>query len=518
MQRGRQVDLSPISAGAAIDSLIQFKRTVMVYRAVQMDLISKTQRAGAAPDNTDFAGDGTTRVGMVMATIRSRIAARSLTSGAKLPSVRGLASSLKVSTSTVVDAYERLVAEGAILSRPGSGFYVANQAAPFSPADVGPKLDRAVDPFWVSRQSLEASDETLKPGCGWLPPSWLPEESIRKALRGLSRSNGSLLTDYGTPLGLPGLRQLIARRLADHMVDVSPEHIVLADSGTQAIDLVCRLLLEPGDTVLVDDPCYFNFHALLRAHRVKIVGVPYGPSGPDVEAFSAVLAAHRPKLYITNSGIHNPTGAILSPVVAHRVLKLAEQFDLSIVEDDIFADFEPVPAPRLAAFDGLDRVIQIGSFSKTLSASMRCGFIAARREWLEGLTDLKIATSFAGAALNAELVRAVLSDGSYRKHLETLRARLARAMLEVTSRLKALGIEPILAPQAGMFLWCRLPGGADAADVARFALERDVVLAPGNVFSLSQNAGDTMRFNVSQMADPRIFQVLADALQRHRTS
>lgn len=478
-----------------------------------MNLINRPQRAGTAPDNADFPGEGTTRVGMVMATIRSRIAARSLTPGAKLPSVRGLAASLKVSTSTVVDAYERLVAEGAILSRPGSGFYVASQAAPFSPADVGPKLDRAVDPFWVSRQSLEAGEETLKPGCGWLPPSWLPEESIRKALRGLSRSNGSVLTDYGSPLGLAGLRQLIARRLSEHAVEVSPDQIMLTDSGTQAIDLICRLLLEPGDTVLVDDPCYFNFHALLRAHRVKIVGVPYGPAGPDVEAFASVLTEHRPKLYITNSGIHNPTGAILSPVAAHRVLKLAEQFDLTIVEDDIFADFELAAAPRLAAFDGLDRVIQIGSFSKTLSASMRCGFIATRREWLEGLTDLKIATSFAGAAMNAELVRAVLSDGGYRKHIEALRGRLARAMADVTAGLRAIGIEPLLQPQAGMFLWCRLPGNADAAEIARFALEKGVVLAPGNVFSLSQTAGSAMRFNISQMSDHRIFDVLADALK-----
>ena len=95
------------------------------------------------------------------------------------------------------------------------------------------------------------------------------------------------------------------------------------------------------------------------------------------------MAAHRPRLYITNSAILNPTSATLSPVVAHRLLKLAEQAGLTIVEDDIFADFEHVPAPRLAAFDGLDRVVQIGSFSKTLSASMRCGFIAAPRDWIE---------------------------------------------------------------------------------------------------------------------------------------
>lgn len=132
--------------------------------------------------------------------------------------------------------------------------------------------------------------------------------------------------------------------------------------------------------MLVDDPCYFNFHALLRAHRARIVSVPYTPSGPDLGLFAQALAEHRPRLYVTNSALHNPTGATLSAATAHRLLKLAEQSGLTIVEDDIFADLEPETAPRLAGLDGLERVIQIGSFSKTLSASVRCGFIAARRD------------------------------------------------------------------------------------------------------------------------------------------
>jgi DNA-binding transcriptional MocR family regulator len=304
--------------------------------------------------------------------------------------------------------------------------------------------------------------------------------------------------------------------MADKGIGASPDQIILTESGIQAIDLLCRFLIEPGDTVMVDDPCYFNFHALLRAHRAKIVSVPYTPSGPDIDAFAHTVAEHRPKLYVTNSALHNPTGAILSPVTAHRVLKIAEQFDLTIIEDDIFADFEHVTAPRLAAFDGLDRVIHIGSFSKTLSASARCGFIAAKPEWIGGLTDLKIATSFGGGRHAAQLVLSVLSDGSYRKHIETLRSRLSRTMFEVSAKLKNLGIVPWLEPQAGMFLWCRLPDSIDAADVARAALERDVVLAPGNAFSLSQTATDFMRFNVSQTEDPRVYEVLREAMQAAR--
>ncbi|MBW8733561.1 MAG: PLP-dependent aminotransferase family protein [Asticcacaulis sp.] len=448
-----------------------------------------------------------------MAAIRSRIQTRSLTPGDRLPSVRAFAKAMAMSVSTVVEAYERLAAEGVIRSRPGSGFYVAGQLAPLSLADIGPRLDRAIDPLWVSRQSLEADPQALKPGCGWLPAEWMPQEGLRKALRTLSRADDATLTDYGAPLGMPALRQLLSRRMGEKAIDVPPERIMLTESGTQAIDLICRFLLEPGDTVVVDDPCYFNFHALLRAHQAKVVGVPYTPTGPDIDRFAEVVATEKPRLYITNSALHNPTGATLSPVAAHRVLKLAEQHGVTIIEDDIFADFEAAPAPRLAAFDGLDRVIHIGSFTKTLSASIRCGFIAARGDWIEGLRDLKLATAFGGGRLGAELVFSTLRDGSYRKHMEGLRLKLARARTATIARLKAVGIVPWLEPDGGMFLWCRLPDGIDAADLARQALLEDIVLAPGNAFSLSQSASGYLRFNVAQCGDERLFGFLRKALR-----
>lgn len=126
---------------------------------------------------------GGTRISRVMAAIRARVASRALLPGAKLPSIRALASSMQVSTATVVEAYERLAAEGLIRARPGSGFYVASAAAPLSLSEIGPKRDRAIDPLWVSRQSLDAEAGDLKPGCGWLPPDWLPEAGMRRALR-----------------------------------------------------------------------------------------------------------------------------------------------------------------------------------------------------------------------------------------------------------------------------------------------------------------------------------------------
>lgn len=453
-----------------------------------------------------------TLVEQVMAGLRTRIAARSLAPGARLPSLRAHAAALGVSKSTVVEAYERLAAEGAIRARPGAGFYVAGRAAPLVLAETEPRIDRDVDPLWISRQSLQAPQETLKPGCGWLPASWMPDALLRKGLRGLARGGADALAEYDGPLGHGGLRQVVARRLCARGVGAAPERILLTESATQALDLLCRLLLRPGDVVLLDDPCYFNFQALLRAHRVEAVGVAMTPTGPDVEAFAAALAQHRPRLYLRNAGLHNPTGAALSPLVAHRLLKLAEEAGALIVEDDIFADFEESDGPRLAALDGLERVALIGSFSKTLSAAARCGYIAARGEWIEALIDLRIATSFSGPRLAAALAFAATTDAGYRRHMETTRRRLAQAMEATMRALAPLGVTPWIEPRGGMFLWCALPNGLRAEEVARRALAEGVILAPGDAFSLSRGAGGFLRFNVAQSADRRIYETLARAM------
>lgn len=454
------------------------------------------------------------RTEAVMAAIRGKVASRALASGDRLPSIRSFAATMRVAPSTVVEAYDRLAAEGLIRARRGSGFYVTGAGLPpLNLAREVPQRERAVDPFWVSRQSLDADPSVMMPGCGWLPADYMPNAAFRRALRHVARADDAILTAYGGTRGSPLLRRLLLGRFAEEGLEIGPEQLLLTSSGTQSIDLVCRLLLRPGDTALVDDPCYFNFQALLRAHQVRAVGVPYTRSGPDMAAFESVLAAEKPRVYITNSALHNPTGATLSPQIAYRLLRAASDHDLTIVEDDIYADFEPEPSPRLAVLDGLDRVIRIGSFSKTLSASVRCGYIAASADLIEGLTDLQVATNFGGPSpVATELIANVLGGGGYRKHMEDLRRRLAGARRRTAARLQALGIEPWLMPRGGFHLWCQLPDGLDSADIARAALDEDIVLAPGNVFSASQTASAFLRFNVVQSSDPRLFSVLRQAM------
>lgn len=448
-----------------------------------------------------------------MQVIQDQISAKKLLSGSRLPSVRQLATQLQYSVSTVVEAYARLVAMDVVNSRPGAGFYVAAEKALLPISDPIQVYDRSVDPLWIARESLIAKSEVLKPGCGWLPETWMPEKSLRKAIKIVSRLETQVLTHYSPPQGHLGLRQLIARKKQSSDIHVHETQILLTDSGTQAIDLIFRWLLQPGDVILIDDPCYFNFHSLLKLHQLHAIAIPLTPSGPDLSDFTDALQ-FQPKLYLTNSGIHNPTGAIVNSAVAYQVAKLAEQANMLIVEDDVFADFERVAAPKYAALAGLSQVIHIGSFSKTLSASVRCGYIIAEHNSIQSLIDIKIATSFSSARLNAEIIYHALTDSGYRRHLDWINNHLAASMHQCIQALAALEITPWMPPKGGMFLWCELPHNINATALSKICLQHGVVLAPGDSFSQTQRMQNFLRFNVAQCHDKRIFDVLALAMQQ----
>jgi DNA-binding transcriptional MocR family regulator len=443
---------------------------------------------------------------------------RALARGARLPSVRELATKLAVSKSTVVEAYDRLVAEGAVTARRGSGFFVAGAARPLTLTAADPPPEPAIDPTWITRHSMTATPDFLRPGAGWLPDSWVLDLGVQRALRLAARDDAERRRQYDEPLGYAPLRQLFSVRLAERGVLADPDQIVVTDSCSQALDLVCRFLLEAGDTVVVDDPCYFNFHALLRACRAKTIAVPMTPDGPDVEALASLFTEHRPRLYLTTAGFQNPTGATPSPATAHRVLRLAEDHDVVILEDDTFADFEAEPSTRLGGLDGLNRVVQVGSATKTVGAAMRCGYIAARADWIAPLVDLKLATSMGNSATGALMLHRVLTESGYRRHLDSLRRKLAEAMGYALRNLAQHGLRPWVEPRGGIYVWASLPGGVAAADVARHGLTRKVMFAPGPAFSASEAAAGYLRFNVARSSEPRIYEALDEAIAASRGS
>ncbi len=448
----------------------------------------------------------------VAAYIRERVASRTLAHGARLPSVRELASKLVVSKSTVVEAYDRLAAEGLVAARRGSGFFVTGSARQTAPNVAAPAPEPAIDPSWINRHAMMGTADFVCPGAGWLPDSWVLDLGVQRALRLAARDDAERRRQYDEPMGYAPLRRLFSVRLAERSVLVDPDQVIVTDSCSQALDIVCRFLLSPSDTVVVDDPCYFNFLSLLKASRAKVVAAPMAPDGPSVETLERLFVEHRPRLYLTNAGLQNPTGATLSPSKAHRVLRLAEDHDVLIVEDDTFGDFEQEPAIRLAGLDDLKRVVQVGSATKAVGAATRCGYIAARADWIGPLVDLKLAISMGNSVTGAAMLHRVLTEGNYRRHLDGLRRKAADAMGLTLRNLRKHGLEPWTEPRAGIFVWARLPDGIAAADVARYSLARKMLFAPGPAFSSSELGRSYLRFNVARCNEPRVYAMLDEAI------
>jgi DNA-binding transcriptional MocR family regulator len=441
--------------------------------------------------------------------IRRQIDERWLRPGAKLPSIRQFAAAQKVSRFTVVEAYDRLVATGHLQSRRGAGFYVMAPRIESRPPQPPEKAKHNEELVWLIRRVLEAEENTVLLGGPWLPNSWLDEAGIRQVLNALARKNGAYLLEYGNPFGYLPLREHLSVLLGEIGVSAKPQQIVLTNGTSQALELIIRYLLKPGDAVLVDDPGYYNLFGNLRLNDAHILAVPRNRDGPDVDTLEALAAAHRPKLYFTQSMMQNPTGTSMSPHIAFRVLQVAERCGFNVVEDDIFSDLQTRATPRLATLDQLNRVIYVRSFSKTLSGSLRVGFVACRSEVANDLSDIKMLTSITSSQFTERLVYSMLADGHYRKYLERLRERLDEARANVIRAFERIGLELFVEPEAGMFVWARLPGYDDTLALAELALKDGFMLAPGNVFRPHLEASTWMRFNVTTCNNPRALEWLA---------
>ena len=438
---------------------------------------------------------------------RQQITSGQWAAGVKLPSIRQLAGTLAVSKFTVSELYERLAAESLVVSRAGSGVYVARTqpVALLSEAKAGQSALSAE--VALMRQTLQRESSVIKPAAGWLMPDWLPATAIRQAMREVARQPQSL-SDYGPAQGNLLLRRYLSERLSQLKVVAQPQQILLTASATHALDLCMRLYLKPGDSVIVDDPGFYNFFAMLRLYHLKILPLPRHVDGPDLTALSQLLQQEKPAAYLTNSVLSNPVGTCVSPQKAFQVLELLQQHQCLLIEDDIYADFEHQSAMRYASLTGLQRGIYIGSLSKTISADLRVGYIAASAEQIAALTDLKLITGSSTSQTVERLVYQVLTGGAYRRHLEQLKKRLSSAMNEVTIAFQQRGFKAWHQPEAGYLLWLSLPTGISANDLAKKLAAQQIILAPGGHFSLQADADNFMRVNVTQCLEDKFWQAL----------
>ena len=462
-------------------------------------------------------GSGETLIDQIVRSLAARIDDKLLRGGARMPSIRQCAASLEVSCATIVASYDKLVARDYLESRRGAGFYVRERAALHAPLPAGsapaPGAPQPMDVVWLIRNMFRQTPVIPAPGSGMLPAEWLDGDLVARALRDVSRQPGSLLLGYGAPQGFLPLRQQLELKLAGLEIACPPEQIVTTVGVMQALDLVAREFARPGETIFVDDPAYWLMFGAFAAMGMHVIGIPRLGDGPDIAVLAELAALHRPKLYVINSVLHNPSSTSLSAAKAFQVLRLAEQHDFLIVEDDIYCDMHPggavQPATRLAALDQLRRVIYLGGFSKSLAANLRVGFIATSKERAQRLADRKMLATLTTSDIGERVVYKILSQGLYRKHAERLRARLDKVREGTYRRAERAGLRFDPAP-AGMFVWA--DALCDTNVLAEKALAEGLVLAPGSLFSPRQLPSTRMRLNLATVQDQRVWDFLGRAL------
>ena len=448
-----------------------------------------------------------------------RIQRGALLPGGRLPSVREGARLHGVSPSTVVAAYDLLQAQGLVEARRQRGFFVreplaaqraAAQVAHGAAPGAAPAVPLAapVDATALIRGMFQRGSAPSGPGMGTLPEAWLDEALLDRALRRtLAQAGGSLR--YGNPAGDDGLREALSRRLGGELgINAPASQIVTTLGATHALDVVARTLLQPGDAVLVDEPGWAVEFARLTRMGMRLLPVPRGGDGPDLGVMAQLLAEHRPRLYVTVSVLHNPTGHTLSLAQAHQVLKLAEAHDLTIVEDDTYAWLAPAHAPRLAALDGLQRTVYVSGFSKILAPNWRVGYLAAAPALAERLIDTKLLGTLTTPALLERAVAWCLDQGLLRRHADRVTQQLDAARSRVVRLATDAGCR-FAAPPQGLFGW--VDTGVDTEKLAHLLAAGGWLVAPGHLFQATPKASPLMRVNFASAQDAHFWQAFVSA-------
>jgi DNA-binding transcriptional MocR family regulator len=444
-----------------------------------------------------------TRVSTIAAQLRHKVLGGEFSHGDHMPSVRQLARLNGVSAFTASRVYDLLVAEGLVNARRGAGYFVAESASTVTKrAPIG--QEALADSIWSLRRNYDSKLVRVDAGCGWLPAGWMFAEGVSTALKKVARRPAAYAGRYGSPYGLRALRMHLTTWLAQRNIVCGEDQIVLTQGASQALQLCVGILTQAGDHVLVDDPCYPYVLAMLRARGVHPVGVPRTASGPDVNALQAIAAKLHPRVFITNTTFHNPTGTTTTPQVAHEVLMAARTHNITIVEDDIFSELAADRATSLASLDRLQHVVYIGSFSKTIAPNLRVGFVAAGGDIAERLASLKNILALSSSELTEQIVLAILTGGRHRTHLEALRKRLSQNYEQVRRRFTAAGAT-IEFRGGGIFLWARLPTHLPTPQIIQMANARGILLAPGQIFRPGSQACDHFRFNVAYANDELLY-------------
>lgn len=313
--------------------------------------------------------------------------------------------------------------------------------------------------------------------------------------------------------GLAPLLEAVVAYAARKGIAATPAQASITEGSQQAIDLVARVLVDPGDAVLVELPSYVGALSAFRAARAKLVGVRLDAAGIDLDHLRAqhaalVAAGVRVKLLYVMPTFQNPAGVSYTAERRRELLALARELDLVIVEDDPYGDlyFEDAPQPPLKSFDTEHRVIYLSSFSKVLAPGLRSGFVIGADELLAKIEVAKQAANLCGSALEQRIVLACLTTGMLAEQQAALRpfyrGKCAVLLAALAAEMPA-GIE-WTRPAGGLFVWATLPAHIDADALLMAAVEAGVAYVPGASFFVEAVQKNTMRLTFAGADDAKI--------------
>jgi DNA-binding transcriptional MocR family regulator len=420
------------------------------------------------------------------------------TSGERLPSVRDMGRREGASPATVVEAYELLKARGLVEARERSGFYVANKSVPLldvpksSPVLIQPASLNADDLISALRQGTY-NPRIFPFGTATPLPQFFPLKALNRCVAQVLRDEPATLAEYRFPPGAQELRKILARRYGALGVKLGVEALVTTGGAIDAIGLALSAVANRGDIVAVETPGYFGIIQLVRSLGYQILEIPLDPErGLTPERFRLAWqkSAGKIKALITVVNFANPLGTLTSDEDKKALVELASDFGVTVIEDDIYGDlaFSGSRPRPLKAFDVNDTVILCGSFAKTISPALRVGFAASKRH-APTITLHKASRASGVSALAEDALTLYLKSGHYERHLRTVRRDYHTLISQYTQAiLKAFPAGTrVSRPAGGFILWVQLPEGVDSRLLQARALEKNISVAPGAVFSLTHS-------------------------------
>ncbi|WP_410674993.1 PLP-dependent aminotransferase family protein [Amycolatopsis sp. cmx-4-68] len=396
-----------------------------------------------------------------------------LRAGERLPPTRELARRLAVSRNTVAVAYDRLTADGFLTGRVGAGTYVSAELPAPKPRKAPPARGPRPKAVWRSLPS-PAAGPAREPEFDFrvgIPDAALfPLATWRRLLARELRDSGEF-AHYGDPAGHPGLRAAIARHAGvSRSVRADADDVLVTQGAQQALDLLCRVLLEPGDRVAVEEPGYRQAKLLFASHGAEVVGVPVDGEGLDV----AALPSRTKLVYVTPS--HQfPLGTPMSLARRTALLAWAGRADALVVEDDYDSEFRfsDRPLEPLQSLDRGGRVAYVGSFSKTLLPMLRLGFVVAPASLRDALRHARRLSDWHGDLPAQAALARFVDEGLFARHLRRATKVYAERHERLTSTVDRVfaGRLSVVPSAAGLHVCALAEDGTDLAAVATRAAD-----------------------------------------------